>query len=356
MPVRDLMQKILGSLLAFGLPLASLVLGALAISSVALNREDTSLLEPPAPPPRSPFEATVACLGIVEPRGEAIEVGSALPGVVAEVFVMAGQPVSAGAPLFRLDDRALRAELRVRRGEVELARAQRQRLQNLPRPEEVPIARAKVDDARSAVGAADDEYQRALQAGMGVSEEARSKASHALKRSQAQLQQAQAELDLLRAGAWREDLLIAQQTIAKAEAVVQQIEVELERLIVRAPVEGHVLQVHVHPGESVGTAPGRALVLMGDLARLHVRASIDEHEIPRFRPGAPAQAFVVGQPGRALPLTFVRVEPQVLPKRTLSGDNRERVDTRVLEVIYELSAPADVYVGQQLNVYVQSPL
>jgi hypothetical protein len=65
--------------------------------------------------------------------------------------------------------------------------------------------------------------------------------------------------------------------------------------------------------------------------------------------------MVVGQSQRALPLSFVRVEPHVLPKRSLSGDNRERVDTRVLEVIYELNpSDAAVYVGQQVNVYISA--
>ena len=49
----------------------------------------------------------------------------------------------------------------------------------------------------------------------------------------------------------------------------------------------------------------------------------------------------------------MRVEPYVVPKKSLTGDNTERVDTRVLQVIYALvSADRRVYVGQQLDVFV----
>jgi hypothetical protein len=114
--------------------------------------------------------------------------------------------------------------------------------------------------------------------------------------------------------------------------------------------------VQVHPGERVSPTAGRSLLVLGDLSRLHVRVSIDEHEIPRFHAGAAARAVVVGQPELSYPLTFVRAEPYVVPKKSLAGDNRERVDTRALQVIYELVPPAGapLYVGQQVSVYLQA--
>jgi len=51
----------------------------------------------------------------------------------------------------------------------------------------------------------------------------------------------------------------------------------------------------------------------------------------------------------------VRFEPYVIPKKNLTGDNTERVDTRVLQVIYALERNAPVYVGQQMDIYIESP-
>ena len=99
----------------------------------------------------------------------------------------------------------------------------------------------------------------------------------------------------------------------------------------------------MRPGEFVGTPPSQALVVVGKIDRLHVRVDVDEHDIPRFTPGAPARAMLKGQPKSNFALQFVRVDPYVIPKRSLTGDNTERVDTRVLQVIYEIDHP-----GQQL--------
>ncbi len=62
-----------------------------------------------------------------------------------------------------------------------------------------------------------------------------------------------------------------------------------------------------------------------------------------------------GDTRQEYPLTFVRVEPYVIPKKSLTGDNTERVDTRVLQVIYAIESGRDrVYVGQQVDVFIQS--
>ena len=48
----------------------------------------------------------------------------------------------------------------------------------------------------------------------------------------------------------------------------------------------------------------------------------------------------------------MRVEPYVIPKKSLTGDNTERVDTRVLQVIYAIDPRGTpLYVGQQVDVF-----
>ena len=115
-----------------------------------------------------------------------------------------------------------------------------------------------------------------------------------------------------------------------------------------------MLQVNVRPGEYVGTPPSQALIVLGDISKkVHVRVDVDEHDIPRFKMGAPAKASLRGSPETAYPLEFERVEPYVIPKKSLTGDNTERVDTRVLQVIYSLDVTdRPVYVGQQLDVFI----
>ena len=70
----------------------------------------------------------MAGAGIVEPETENISIGSPLPGVVVEVNVKVGQKVKAGDPLFRLDDRQLKAELAIRKATLADAKAELERL------------------------------------------------------------------------------------------------------------------------------------------------------------------------------------------------------------------------------------
>ena len=95
--------------------------------------------------------------------------------------------------------------------------------------------------------------------------------------------------------------------------------------------------------------------MMGDLSKFHVRVDIDEHDIARFPIGAPARAYVRGATHKELALSFVRVERYVMPKKSLTGENTERVDTRVLQAIYAIEPSGHtVYVGQQLDVFVET--
>jgi HlyD family secretion protein len=87
---------------------------------------------------------------------------------------------------------------------------------------------------------------------------------------------------------------------------------------------------------------------------LQVRADVDEVNAPLVKPGSPAVAYLKGATGQAIPLDFARIEPFIVPKKSLTGDNTERVDTRVLQIIYRFDPPSfPVYVGQQVDVFIQ---
>jgi multidrug efflux pump subunit AcrA (membrane-fusion protein) len=181
----------------------------------------------------------------------------------------------------------------------------------------------------------------------------------AARMAREQLRKAEADLDLLKDGAWKPDVRIAEAAKRAAEAQLKQVTTDLERLTVRALVHGAVLQVNVHPGEYVATQAGQALVVLGNIDCLHVRVEIDEYDIPRLPrdlKAAPARAMRRGDPELQIPLRFVRVEPYVIPKKSLTGDNTERVDTRVLKLIYALEPGSyPVYAGQQLDAYIETP-
>lgn len=341
-----------------GLPLLAAGLLIFALFHTLGSAKPEPKRQPPVPPPRAPFPGqNVAGAGMVEAQTENIAIGSPLPGVVVEVPAKVADRVQPGMPLFRLDDRQLRAELGLRQAAVAAAQAELARLEAMPRKEQLDMAAAQVAEAKSRLEDMREQRERGrtLHAQKAIADQDYERRERAWEMAQSQLDRARAEHAMQQAGAWEYDKLVARAAVDQAKAQARMVETELERLVVRAPVEAEVLQVNVRPGEFVGAPAAQPLVVIGNVHRLHVRVDISEYDIHRFDRSAPASAMPKGQTERVLPLRFVRIEPFVVPKKSLTGDNTERVDTRVLQVIYALEPGADaIYVGQQLDVFIEA--
>jgi VCBS repeat-containing protein len=343
----------------FVLPLVAASMLIFAVFHVVKAQQVPDKPLPPVDPPRSPFGKTVAGAGITEAVNENVSIGASIPGVVEEVYVpveKVGQTVKEGQPLFLVDSRQLRAQLVYQEANMLAAQRQLDRLKNQPRPEELAVKKAAIDVAEANVNLQTDLANRArkLAPSGAMSAEDVAQRLLAVEVAKQQLAQARADFTLMERGAWVYDIDITKASVEVAKAQVDQTKKDLERLLVTAPKDGVVLQVNVRKGEYVGTPPSQALVVLGDThKKVHVRVDIDEHDIPRFKAGAPAKASARGSPHEKYPMTFQRVEPYVIPKKSLTGDNTERVDTRVLQVIYELDTTGrPIYVGQQLDVFI----
>jgi multidrug efflux pump subunit AcrA (membrane-fusion protein) len=348
--------------LAARLAIPAVALAMSGLGAYHVHSESQSL--PPSTPPESPsvspFEASVAVSGLVEPRSEHIAVGSSLPGVVLEVFVLGdrvGALVSAGSPLFRVDDRHLIAQRDAAVARLDAARRRLDRLEQAPRGEEIPPSLARVQTAERRASLAGDKLDRALRLvgrdAVSTEQVVERELEHRI--ALGELDRVRADHELLLAGAWGPDLDIARAEVAEEMAEVDRLEVEIDRATVRSPIDAVVLRVDVRPGEQVDARPGAPLVVLGDLSALHVRLEIDEEDIPRYVPGSPALAFPRGDADRPYRLAFVRVEPLVMPKRSLTGIGGERVDTRVLQAIYAVEDRDDaLHVGQQLDVFINA--
>lgn len=315
---------------------------------------------PPSPPPQSTSQNAVGAVGLVEAESENIDISCPVSGLVTVVYVNAGDRVKAHQKLFSLDDRDLQAELRVKEAALDAARARVKRLEEQPRAEDIPPAEARVHEAEANL--ADAEVQMKLIESVtdrrAVREEDVQRRRIAYQAAQARLNEAKAQLALLKAGAWGPDLAIARSEAAQAEAQVKQIRTDIDRLTMTAPLDGIILQKKVRIGQFAQCGPtSEPLMVMGGGNYLNIRADIDEADAWRVRPGTQAVAYVRGDTREKMPLEFVRFEPYVVPKKSLTGDSTERVDTRVLQVVYRISDDkAPVYVGQQMDVYIETPV
>lgn len=280
------------------------ILGLIFALVLVLNQKDPPPNVPVTPPPASLYAKSIAGIGVIEPKSELITIGTELSGVVRHVYVEAGQRVQAGEPLFSLDQRDVEAQLQILKASLAVAQVQ---------AEDAATQFALVENVKDNQAVSRDDYNRRF---------------YGAQSSQARVKELQARLD--------------------------QAKTTLRRLTVTAPLAGTVLEVNVRPGE---LAPARVLeeplIRMGDISTLHLRVELDEEEAARFSKESLAKAFPRGNPETSYPLTFMRVEPYVRPKRNLVAAG-QRVDTRVLEVIYALPLEAQgLWVGQQMDVYIQ---
>lgn len=288
------------------LPLLALFAAAFAVEQV-LVQPGTLHAVPVLPTPDAPYGASVAGVGIIEPRSEVVELGANLPGVVIRQKAEPGLGFKKGDPLFTIDDRDQLAQVKL--AETELAVAQ--------------------------VNAADARDQLAL---FEAVKDRRAISTDDLHRRRFALQLAEARVE-------------------EAKAKIETLKTTLERLTVTAPFDGVVLRRNVKVGEyAPAGATGKPLLVVGDTSRLHVRVEVDEAQAWRVTQQAKATGSLRGNPKMKAELTFVRFEPQIVAKRNVTGAASERVDTRVLEVVYGFD-PASLpsaFVGQQMDVFIQA--
>jgi multidrug resistance efflux pump len=344
-------------LITQGLPVVAGVALFASVVHVARTQPPDLKAEPAFPPPAASFSDTmVGAVGLVEPASERVAISTPVAGLVKAVHVAPNGRVKRGDALFTLDDRDLRAELKEREEALAAAETRLQRLKALPRPEDVPPARARVEAARAHLGDAEKQlaFMENIPDSRAIQAQELSRRRFARESALADLHRAEAELKQLLAGAWAEDIAVAKTQVAEARAALERVRTNLDRLTVRAPMDGDILKLDVRAGEyaQTGKLP-EPLIVMGSRGPWHVRADINEEDAGRVAAGAAAEASLRGDAGRRFKLSFVRFEPYVIPKKSLTGANTERVDTRVLQAIYRVE-PTELamFVGQQVDVFI----
>ena len=305
------------------LPIAALIGVVFAAWLIFFGQPDRSTAEPVEQPPKAvgklSNEPRVAGAGVVEPSSEVIDIGSALSGLVIDVLVKPGDRVARDQVLFLVDARAARAQFNQSAAAINEARA-----------------------AISEAGTAQKTAREQLALYRRLSDPA------AVSRAEVIRAEGEEAAATSRLGSARARLAAAQASAAAART-------EIERLAVRAPISGEILAVNVHPGEFVATQGGgnsQPFIQMGETNPLHVRVDIDENEIGRVALGKPAVISPRGAAELHVNATFVRAEPQVVPKRSLTNSAAERVDVRVLQLIYALPPSEAFRVGQQIDAFI----
>jgi HlyD family secretion protein len=302
----------------FILAIAGLFIGLVSAYILGIEKKP---MPPAFNPASNPYAEGIYANGIIESyqsNGANINIYPEVPGTIRRIFVSEGSLVKKGTPLILIDDSVQRATVEQQRAQIDLAAASlktaEDQLDKQKRSAELEprsVSKSDMDNAVNAVNVA------------------------------------KANIEVIR----------------KQYELVQTV---LSKYAIKAPADGTILSVNTAVGSYIssqgsydtytqGYSP--ILVMGSSQAYMAVRCYIDEILISRLPPASHmhAQMFIRGT-NITIPLEYVRVQPYVSPKIQLSNQRTERVDVRVLPVIFRFRMPeektVDLYPGQLVDVYI----
>ena len=332
--------------------------------------------QPPQPPAfqpaTNPYAHGVYANGIIESvqaSGANVNIYPEVSGPITKILVAEGQQVSAGTPLLTIDPSIQQAVTAQQKAQAEAAGTLLQELKKQPRPETLEVTRAQMESAAATLRQTSDtadKLQRSYQIdARSVSKDALDTAQNAARVAAANLQVATRQFELTKAGAWVYDIENQERTYLALQKQYDAANALLQKYTVRAPIDGVVLAVNAAIGSYVSnqgtydsyTQAAVPVAVMGTPQKyLGVRVYVDEILVHRLPPaGKMAAEMQVRGTNVKVPLEFVRVQPYATPKIELSDERQERVDLRVLPVLFRFVKPANLslYPGQLVDVYIR---
>jgi HlyD family secretion protein len=351
----------------FGLAIVGLIGALVAAFLFGVQRK----AQPPVfAPVSSPYDSAIYANGIIESdqsSGSNVNIYPEVSGPVTKVFIHEGQEVAAGAPLFTIDDSIQRANTEELRLQAEASLSVLNELKAEPRPETLAVSAAQVGQAESNLKAAKDQYDKDRASfdidPKSVSRDVLDTAEDATKQAASGLDVARKQYELTRAGAWSYDVANQEKQYGALLQAYEAAKALLVKYTVKAPIAGVVLSVYATLGSYVSSqgafdpyteAFDQPVIMSPPQEYLAVRCYVDEILVSRLPTKWHIEA-TMSPTGTDLkvPLEFVRVQPYVSPKIELSNERQERVDLRVLPVIFRFQKQdIPVYPGQLVDVYI----
>ena len=352
----------------FILAIIGLVVGLVSAYLFGIEKKP----QPPAFNPASnPYGKGIYANGIIESyqlNGENINIYPEVPGTITKILAAEGQSVRQGMPLIMIDDSVQRATVAQQKSQAEAARALLEELRAQPRKETLEVAKAQVGYASAGLKSARDQLDKQRKSyeldPKSVSRDALDNAENAVKVAKTNLEVVRRQYDLTKAGAWVYDIRNQENQYEALTKAYLASSALLDKYLIKAPADGVILSINAAVGSYISAQGaydtytqgfGPVLVMGSDQEHLGVRCYIDEILVHRLPQPAQitAKMFIRGTDVN-IPLEYVRVQPYVSPKIELSNQRTERVDVRVLPVLFRFEKPKNVvlYPGQLVDVYI----
>jgi HlyD family secretion protein len=247
-----------------------------------------------------------------------IELAAKVVGKVAWIGVDIGDKVKAGQILVRLEDDEYRANVAATRGNVETLKARLAEAEHGSRPEEIAKAKADVDQAR-----ADQENARIvlertrdLVAQQIFPQQNLDDAQTRYEAAAAKYTSLERAHELVRLGPRQEQIDALRAQVRQAQGTLDYAQIQLENTVIRAPIDGTILERNVERGEFVTTgfvgdkgAKGY-VVAIADLRDLDVELDINQNDFAKLESKQPGVITTDAYPDRKYPGVIREISPE----------------------------------------------
>lgn len=354
--------------LLFALSIIGVLAGLVSAYVFSMQKKPEPPVFNPAP---NPYAKGIYANGIIESyqtNGENINIYPEVAGTITKILVTEGQAVHQGSALLTIDDSVQRATVEQQKSQAAAAATVLEQLKAQPRKENLEVARVQVESAHATLKSSQDQLNKQMKSyelnPKSVSKDALDNATNAVEVAKANFEVVQKQYELTKAGAWIYDIKNQEKQYTALSKASNASSALLAKYTIKAPVDGVILSIKAAVGSYIspqgayntytqGYTP--VLVMGGSQAYLGVRCYIDEILVHRLPRGANVKAQMsIRGTNVNIPLEFLRVQPYVSPKIQLSNQRTERVDVRVLPVIFRFEKPKDanLYPGQLVDVYI----
>jgi len=330
--------------------------------------------KPQAPvfkPVSSPYQKAIYVNGIIESEqlgGSNINIYPEVSGQITKLLVREGELVSAGATLLTIENSVQKATTEQLKSQSEAALALLNELKSEPRKETLAIAKAQVDLSEAILKTARDQYNKRRTSydidPKTISKDVLDTAANTFNQASAGLDVARRQYELTKAGAWSYDIKNQERQYDALMQTYNAANALLKKYDIKSQADGIVLAINAAAGSYVSSqgvynsytqGVGPLIVMGGRQENLAVRCYVDEILVSRLpSPEHMRAQLSIRGTDIKVPLEFVRVQPYVSPKIELSNQRQEKVDLRVLPVIFRFQKKnlSRIYPGQLVDVYI----
>lgn len=298
----------------------------------------------------------IAANGVVEGLAPAVELRPEVGGIITAIHFRENDRVSKGDLLVELKNENQKEQVAVASSEVLVTRAALDMLVNGERPERKKVVADAERAFKAAVDDAEARWKRVkAEVDRGVGNTGRlEESAFALEKARHDYEKAKSERVLVEAPARLDELALAQARVRTAEARHRHAEAEYARTRLLAPADGTILQRFAEPGDMAGPATARPILVMADVAKLRVRAFVEELDAARVRLGQPAVVTADGLAGQEFRGTVRELLPRMGRRAPESDSPGEYKDVYFREVLVDLDERPELPINLRVRVRIDA--